>query len=606
MHVFAALKARPLIASAAALTLVLAAVAVASIFATATSHNRSARAASDAHGKGLAGTSVKAGSGAANGPHDGADAANSPHDSADATNGPHDSADATNGPHDGADATNSPHDGAGAQVDPPAGVVTTDAPKLLATPAPTGRPVSVSVATHPVGQAVAANFLGLSFEVRDLPTLAGYATKGDLVALLRSLGAGVMRFGGISADEQAAWVPAGASKPAWASTAIDEGDLAGIATLAKETGWSVLLTVNLGHYEPAAAAQEAAAAHVQLGRYLAGIEIGNEPDLFPRKHLRPPGTGVRAYLPQAAAYRAAIEAAAPGVPIAGPDVSTGVQGFTWVRDAAATLHPQLLTDHYYPLSSCGNHPTISELLSPNVRRKESEMLTRMVALARAYKTPLRMDETNDISCEGEPGVSDTFASALWALDYTARAIAAGTAGVNFHDLIAQPESYSALAAHGSSALAAGELKAAPEWYALLAAHIFMGARQPCRPLDTSATGAAPGELTASAVSAPDGKLQLVLVDYDPPGSTPLAVHLRVARALAGGSILRLTGPSPAATTGVLLGGRAVASDGDWTMPSALPAVYGHAGSLSVQLAPDSAAVVTLAPRSLLGRVSSGR
>ncbi len=94
-------------------------------------------------------------------------------------------------------------------------------------------------------------------------------------------------------------MPAGASKPAWANTAIDEQDLAGIAALAKETGWKVLLTVNLGHYEPKAAAQEAAAAHAQLGPYLAGIEIGNEPDLFPRKHLRPPGTGVKAYLPQA-------------------------------------------------------------------------------------------------------------------------------------------------------------------------------------------------------------------------------------------------------------------------------------------------------------------
>jgi len=479
-------------------------------------------------------------------------------------------------------------------------------PVLLATPPPRGTPVSVSVAGSPAGRAVPAGFMGLSFEIRDLPTLAGYATKGDLVALLRSLGPGVMRFGGISADEQAAWVPAGASKPAWANTAIDTGDLAGIAALAKKTGWSVLLTVNLGHFELTAAAQEAAAARTQLGPYLAGIEIGNEPDLFPRQHLRPPGAGIRAYLPQAVKYRAAIEAAAPGVPIAGPDPSTGAQGLTWVRDAAATLHPQLLTDHYYPLSSCGGHPTISELLSPSVRRKESEMLARMLSLARAHATPLRMDETNDISCEGEPGVSDTFASALWALDYTARAITAGAAGVNFHDLIEQPNAYSPLAAHGRAALAAGQLRAAPEWYALLAAHVFMGSHPPCRPLRAAVAGAAPGELTASAVRAPDGKLSLVLVDYDPPGAAPLAVRLRVSRALAGGSVLRLTAPSPAATAGTRLGASAVAPDGAWRTPRALPAVYGHAGSLSVQIAPDSAAVITLAPRSLLGRAALGQ
>jgi hypothetical protein len=277
-----------------------------------------------------------------------------------------------------------------------------------------------------------------------------------------------------------------------------------------------------------------------------------------------------------------------------------------VRDEAEIIHPQLLTDHYYPLSSCGEHPTISELLSPNVRRKESEMLGKMLALSHAYATPLRMDETNDISCEGQPGVSNAFASALWALDYTARAMTAGLVGVNFHDLIDQPLAYSPLAAHREGALNAGELQPDPEWYALLAAHFFMGAHLPSRPLATTTVGTPPGELSASAMEAPDGKVSLVLVDYDPPGSQPLAVHLRVPRALAGGGILRLTAPSPASTTGTRLGGRAVSANGTWTTPRALPAVHGHAGSLSLQLAPSSAAVVTLAPRRHLGRAALGR
>ncbi len=499
----------------------------------------------------------------------------------------------------------------GSATDPPSSQSAAAEPRLLATPPPRGKPVSVSIGVHPAGPAVPADFMGLSFEARSLPTLATYAGKGDLVtyagkgdlvALLRSLGPGVMRFGGISADEQAAWVTAGASKPAWANTAIDEQDLAGIAALAKETGWKVLLTVNLGHYEPRAAAQEAAAAHARLGSDLAGVELGNEPDLFPLKHLRPPGTGVKGYLPQAASYRAAIEAAAPGTPIAGPDPSTGTQGLTWVRDEAETIHPQLLTDHYYPLSSCGEHPTISELLSANVRRKESEMLAKMLALARTYATPLRVDETNDISCEGQPGVSNAFASALWALDYTARAMTTGVAGLNFHDLIDQPNTYSALAAHSESALDAGKLQPAPEWYALLAARTLVGGH----PLHTGIAGATPGELSASAVSAPDGRVSLVLVDYDPPGSAPLAVRLHVPRSLAGGSILRLTAPSPATITGTRLGGQAVAANGTWTPPSALPAVHGRPGSLSVQIAPSSAAVVTLTPRRHLGRAARAR
>jgi hypothetical protein len=501
--------------------------------------------------------------------------------------------------HAGVSADPPANPGSARATDPPAGAGATATTRLLATPPPHGRSVSVSIAGRPAGPAVPADFVGLSLEVRSLPTIATYAGKGDFATLLRSLGPGVMRFGGISADEQAAWVPAGASKPAWANTAIDEQDLAGIGALARETGWKVLLTVNLGHYEPQAAAQEAAVAHAQLGAYLQGIEIGNEPDLFPLKHLRPPGAGVKGYLSQAESYRATIEAAAPGTPIAGPDPSTGTQGLTWVRDEAEAIHPQLLTDHYYPLSSCGGHPTISELLSANVRRKESEMLAKMLAIAHSFTTPLRMDETNDISCEGEPGVSNTFASALWALDYAARAMTAGVVGMNFHDLIDQPHTYSPLAAHDESALNAGDLQPAPEWYALLAAHSLVGGH----PLPTTTAGTTPGELSASSLQDPDGRVSLVLVDYDPSGSEPLAVHLRVPRALAGGAILRLTAPAPGATTGTRLGGRAVAANGTWNTPSALPAVHGRPGSLTLQITPSSAAVVTLTPR--LGRAARG-
>ncbi len=498
---------------------------------------------------------------------------------------------------------------------PAAGALT-----LLPATAPRGIPVSVSVATGPQGAGVPTDFLGLSFEMRSLPTIAGYAARGNLVALLRSLGSGVLRFGGISADEQVAWVGPGESRPGWASVAITEADLARLAALARRTGWRVLLTVNLAHYDPPAAAQEAAAAQRLLGGYLAGVEIGNEPDLFVSKRLRPAGWGFADYVPQAEAYRAAIQAAAPGVPVAGPDPATGLEGLNWLHAVASspTLHPGLLTDHYYPLSSCGGEsPTVSELLSPNVRRSESGMLRRMVAIARAHGTPVRVDETNDVSCEGQPGVSDTFASALWALDYTARALTAGVVGVNFHDLIAKPRAYSPLFAPNPAALTGADptppLHSAPEWYALLAAHAFIsGPESPPtgpgapggqgeRPLPTSVAGAAPGELSASALhDAPSGRLAIVLVDYDPPGATPLAVSLHVPDDLGGGSVLRLTAPSPTATSGVRLGGRAVAPDGSFTPPPALPRVSGHAGALAVQMPPDSAAVVTLSPTGAVG------
>jgi hypothetical protein len=485
--------------------------------------------------------------------------------------------------------------------------------------------ITVTVASHPSGPPVPADFVGLSFEGRSLPTIASWASRGDLAALLRTLGPGTLRFGGISADQQAAWVGAGgpsSPKPRWANTAISETDLSGVAALARETGRRVLLTVNLGRYNPPAAASEAAAAKRFLGASLQGIEIGNEPDLLPRKQLRGPSWNIAEYTAQVRAYRAAIAAAAPGVAIVGPDPSTGLVGLGWVRAAAASpvLRPALLTDHYYPLSSCGSAPTASELLSANVRRAESGMLAKAVAVARAHSLGLRMDETNNISCEGRAGVSDTFAAALWALDYAARAAAAGVVGLNFHDLIDKSRAYSPLFAPSSAALAAGALRAAPEWYALLAARAFFAGRTggagegtegggagalsggPSggggggRPLSASVAGADAEEVSAHALRAPDGTLRVVLVDYRPSGSRPLAVRLRIPRNLVRGTVLRLTAPSPSSLFGVRLGGRAVARDGAFTEPSALPRVAVGAGAAVVAMPPESAAVVTLSPR----------
>eukprot|EP01048_Picozoa_sp_COSAG05_P007598 COSAG05_NODE_540_length_8845_cov_13.872742_4_plen_223_part_00 len=47
-------------------------------------------------------------------------------------------------------------------------------------------------------------------------------------------------------------------------------------------------------------------------------------------------------------------------------------------------------------------------------------------------TPLWAGETNSISCGGAPGVSDTYASTLWVLDYLAEMSKAGVVGANFH------------------------------------------------------------------------------------------------------------------------------------------------------------------------------
>jgi len=458
---------------------------------------------------------------------------------------------------------------------------------------------SVSVDPYAaIGPVVAADFLGLSFEASNLPNVAGYADSGDLVNLLRSLGQGVMRFGGFSVDNEAGWADETAA-PAWSHTTITPQDLGGIAALARATGWRVLLGVTFGHYEPAAAAQEAQVAQSALGASLAGIAIGNEPDRFVADGLRTSPWSFADYASEAQAYATAIAAAAPGVQIVGPDASSSEALPWWLGDTAAAEHPALLTAHYYPLTKCEAYaPKLGQLLSPLTRASESALLTRLSALAVASRTPLRMDETNNVSCRGQPGVSNVFASALWAVDYVARAMTSGIAGLNFHDLIAEPLSYSPLVAGDPQELASGALHANPEWYALLLAQRLLGDR----PVQARVAGG-DRTLTAGAFLAPNGSVELVLVDFAPSGAQRLRVRLGLSRSFRAGPILRLTAPGLRATSGVALGGRGVSAQGTWSPVARLPYVSGRPGSLELRMPAGSAALVTLYPMHSVDRAA---
>jgi hypothetical protein len=338
-----------------------------------------------------------------------------------------------------------------------------------------------------------------------------------------------------------------------------------------------------------AAAREAAAAKAALGESLAAIELGNEPNAYASHGQREQPWEFVQYNAQVAAYRSAIEAAAPGIPLYGPDVSGSSAFEAWGPGEAVNQRPALLTGHHYPLG-CRQliSPTIGRLLSPLIRRKEGNSLRRYMSVARASATPFRLDETNTVSCGGTAGISNTFASALWAAAYLPSVMAAGVVGVNLHGNVANCKGYSPVCAPSPETLAAGALGAQPEWYALLLARSLLGSR----PLPTVLGNRRRRNVAASAFVASDGHLQLVIVDDDPPGDRALAVTLRVGGAFSHASVLTLTGPSPNAMSGVLLGRTHVAPGGTWA-PARLPQAVVKHGVLTIRVAPSSAALVSV-------------
>jgi len=450
----------------------------------------------------------------------------------------------------------------------------------------------VSVDASEPGAAVPSDFLGLSFEVAALRQIASYGGDGNLVTLLRSLGGGVLRFGGVTADEQIAWTDSATPSPPWALGALGASDFRALDSLAAESGWRILLTLGFGHYEPEAAAREAAAAKAALGESLEAIELGNEPNAYAQHGLRAnPWTFVQ-YDEQVASYRGAIEAAAPGIPLAGPDTSGSSAYEQWGLGEAIYQRPVLLTGHHYPLGCRGNPaPSIARLLSPQIRQLEERSLRRYLLIAREAEVPFRLDETNSVSCGGVPGISNTFASALWSLSYMARAMTMGVAGINLQGNPLNCLGYTPVCAPTAEDIATGELQVQPEWYALLLARALIGER----PLATTVTAPSRQDVDVTSFLASDGALHFVIVDDELPGARYVPVRLQVGPRFHAASILALTAPSPEALSGVTLGGQTVAPDGLWSQPARLPHAPNKNGVITVDLAPSSAVLLTVSP-----------
>ncbi len=487
--------------------------------------------------------------------------------------------------------------GTGESGGPPA---TTPVP-VAPTPAPTPAPApaqpsaeAVAIALEPAaaGRPVPARFLGLSFEVGSLQLVGQLGERGNLVSYLRSLGPGVLRFGGITADQNVAWSDAQTPRPAWASATIGPADMKSIGRLARRSGWTVLLTVGLAHYEPQAAAREVAAARKALGPYLAGVEVGNEPDALGKHGFRPMPWLAQGYEEQVSAYREEIAKLVPEVAVAGPDVSGSGAFPEWGNAEALSQQPALLTGHHYPLGCKSTPaPTIPGLLNPALRGREAQSLETYVGTARSQGIPLRIDEANSVSCGGVSGVSDTFGAALWASGYIGQAMAAGAAGLNLHGHPLSCTGYSELCLPDPALAAAGQLRAQPDWYALLLARTLIG----YRPVPTKISAAGTPNLAATGFTGPNHTVKLLLSDDDAPGSLPLVVRIGVGAGLGQARVLRLTDGSPNARDGVRIGGRAVGANGSWREPAGETA-HLSSGYVTVKMAPASAALVTVAPK----------
>jgi hypothetical protein len=450
-------------------------------------------------------------------------------------------------------------------------------------------PPVITISPTTTGTSLTQASAGLSFEASDL-ALPGF-TGGDLASYLDTISpSSVMRIGGNTVDETF-WTSTGETAPSWAIATITPADLTALAGLAKASGWKVILGVNLKQYDPARAANEAQYAQAALGSSLQAIEIGNEPDLYSQYESDP-----SQYLTDFAAYVSAIKQAAPGVPIEGTDAAGAPDGsfqqaFVTAQEALPAPQVKELTSHYYPLTSstCGGSPTIADLLGTTVRNNEKAEADQAVAAASPLGVPAVIDEGNSVVCEGQQGVSDVFAAALWEIDDQLVMAREGVAGDYMHGTIVQCDTakplfmyYTPLCAPTAAAAAAGDLAAQPEYYGLAAVHdvgtgAFLNLSNPVW-----------ADVRAYAVQHSNGTMTVVLDDVDDPSTTgPTTVQLDLGASYGWASQVDLSASGGlTATSGITLGGQAAAASG--TLPAPSPAGFDVGGDT---------ATVTVARRS---------
>ena len=464
--------------------------------------------------------------------------------------------------------------------------------------------VRIQVADNPTGRSVPAGFVGLSIEYRSAPYYFGIDPGRPnrlFLSLVRRLTPGqspVLRFGGDTTD-WTWWPTPGVARPPGVRYALGPRWVRATRAAAQALNARLILGINFEAGSASVAHTEADRLLAGIGpRYIAGFELGNEPEVYGTLGWyenaqgaavpgRPPGYGFAAYLRDYARVSAALPSA---VPLVGPASGAPAWLTGLGRYLQANRRARLVTFHRYPLHRCftartsPDYPTIGNLLSPAASSGPAESLQQAVQVAHAHGFPFRSDELNSVSCGGARGVSNTFASALWVLDALFNMARVGVDGVNIHtfrNAIYEPFAF----AHAGGRWTA---QVRPMYYGML---MFATAAPPgARLLPTTS----PGGLRVWATEAPDGRVRVVLINDSRRRWVTTAV--RPPRPASGAVAGRLRAPRIGAQAGITIAGQTF---GRSTATAALtgPLRESHLspvqGRFVVRLPPASATLLTI-------------
>jgi hypothetical protein len=441
----------------------------------------------------------------------------------------------------------------------------------------------VAVDTSTTVGTIGADFTGFSYEKTHIMNGSLTSNNMNLIGLYKLLGSPMVRIGANDV-ERCTWIGTGAapSQPNGQpfSTKVNTGGVDQFCGFLAATGTKAIYGVNFQLGNVTASSAEVAYVMSQCASSIVGIEIGNEPDKF------------GSWADQTTDYENFADAilVTPGALLVGPACTSkaAVLFSAPFADTIAVKYPgklALLSQHSYVAAANSSGCSV-----PNLQITTTQLTDIFDTIqAAATKNSLpgwRMDENNTCSGHGQQGVSDTFISALWAIDYMFEVAKRGGSGINFHNGEngqdgTVPFYYEPLKETGGVVV-----QVQPEYYGLL---LFTQAGTGSMVSSTVTTNAQ--NFTAWAIKA-DGFTSVVLNNRNASSAVSATVNFGAAVSSASAIYLQGTpaGNLTAAAGNVTLAGAQVSVAGDW--PRNAPYIQTVAGNnVSVYVPAGSAALV---------------
>ena len=461
---------------------------------------------------------------------------------------------------------------------------------LLLTVAATAQsPVTIEIHPENPGKAIPADFIGLSFETAAvLPGIAhSYLFRADnssLVRLVRTLGIRSLRIGGNTADRPTVKVP-------------ENPDLDNLFAFARAAQLRVIYTLRLRESKPQDVVNLAQYLIAHYKNDLDCLAIGNEPNIYFKEYS--------AYRDQLKQFMAAINGLPHGskIKFCGPSTTPGKPEWSrgFAEDFGHTGQVRWITQHSYPGGDGKKVQDVAAgrdtMLATGFQKTYEHLYELFVPQVMSDGLTYRIEETNNFFHGGAKDVSDTFASALWGLDYLYWWALHNAEGINFHtgDNVAAGEQQTPCRYAVFWTSEAG-YSVHPLGYAIKA--FDLGNHGRMLPVNFISNKDAVN-LTAYSVLGADKTLYLTLINKEHGSSGRAAnatINLKSPYASAQQMLLSAPQNDVAAQSGITLGGAAITDDGKWNGTwTQLPASR-NKKMFSVTIAPATAVVIKLAPR----------